>query len=50
MFAAVKRFLTHLNETGDPGFDQTVVATRKDVERTIGLNELYELESSTVEY
>jgi methylisocitrate lyase len=50
MFSAVKAFLTHLNETGEPGFDTDAVrAIRKDVERTIGLNELYELEATTVE-
>jgi methylisocitrate lyase len=50
MFGAVRDFLTHLRKTGDPGFDrETVIGIRKDVERTIGLNELYALEASTVE-
>jgi methylisocitrate lyase len=50
MFSAVKEFLTRLENTGDPGFDQAAVQQiRKDVERTIGLNELYELEARTVE-
>lgn len=51
MFSAVKAFLTHLGETGEPGFDPDAVrAVRKDVERTIGLDELYELEAKTVEH
>jgi 2-methylisocitrate lyase-like PEP mutase family enzyme len=51
MFSAVKTFLTTLQQTGDPGFDrESVIGIRKDVERTIGLNELYELEASTVEF
>ncbi|MBF8188357.1 isocitrate lyase/PEP mutase family protein [Nonomuraea sp. K274] len=49
-FAAVKEFLARLHETGDPGFHrETVIGVRKDVERTIGLEELYALEESTVE-
>jgi 2-methylisocitrate lyase-like PEP mutase family enzyme len=50
MFQAVKEFLTTLQRTGDPGFErETVIGIRKDVERTIGLNELYAIEASTVE-
>jgi methylisocitrate lyase len=50
MFGAVKELLTKLRDFGDPGFDRdAVTGIRKDVERTIGLNELYALEASTVE-
>jgi 2-methylisocitrate lyase-like PEP mutase family enzyme len=50
VFAAVKDFMAHLHETGETGFDvDRVRATRKAVERTIGLDELYELEARTVE-
>lgn len=50
MFSAIKGFLTHLAATGDPGLDSaTTIAVRKDVERTIGLDELYALEAATVE-
>jgi methylisocitrate lyase len=50
VFAAVAEFMARLHETGEPGFDiDRVRATRKAVEATIGLNELYELEARTVE-
>lgn len=49
-FNAVKSFLTRFMETGYPDFgDTNVIAVRKDVEGTIGLNELYEIEAATVE-
>lgn len=51
VFAAVEEFMTRLQETGETGFDvERVRATRKAVERTIGLEELYELEARTVEH
>jgi methylisocitrate lyase len=50
MFNAVKSFLSTLQSTGDPGLDPvSTQRIRKDVERTIGLEELYELEAETVE-
>jgi methylisocitrate lyase len=49
-FEALRCFLTRLSSTGDPGLDADAVrATRQDVERTIGLNELYAIEVETVE-
>lgn len=49
-FAAVRDLLVRLRETGDPGFDRdTVIGIRADMERTIGLDQLYALEASTVE-
>ena len=50
VFGAVQEFMAHLRATGETGFDtDRVRAVRKAVERTIGLEELYELEASTVE-
>lgn len=50
MFSAIKSFLTQLAATGDPGLDSAAtIAVRKDVERTIGLDDLYALEAATVE-
>jgi 2-methylisocitrate lyase-like PEP mutase family enzyme len=49
-FNAVKKFLIRFKENGYPDFrDTNVIAVRKDVETTIGLNELYEIEAATVE-
>lgn len=46
MFNAVRDFLTRFKETGYPDFGDTdVIAVRKGVEGTIGLNELYEIEA-----
>jgi 2-methylisocitrate lyase-like PEP mutase family enzyme len=51
VFAAVTEFMTRLQATGETGFDrERVRATRKAVERTIGLEELYDLEARTVEH
>jgi len=50
VFAATKRFLVGLETTGRPTFDvDDVSVTRREVEHTIGLDELYELEARTVE-
>jgi methylisocitrate lyase len=50
-YAAVRDFLVQFQRTGYPGFGDTdVIATRKGVEATIGLNELYEIEAATVEF
>lgn len=49
-FNAVRDFLQRFAETGYPDFGGTdVIAVRKAVENTIGLNELYEIEAATVE-
>ena len=49
-FAAVQDFLVRFQRTGYPDFgDADVIAIRKGVEATIGLNELYEMEAATVE-
>jgi 2-methylisocitrate lyase-like PEP mutase family enzyme len=50
MSSAVRGMLRTLKDTGGPGFDdRTIVTIRKDLERTIGLNELYAIEEQTVE-
>lgn len=50
-FAALQSFLTRFHRTGYPDFGDTdVVAIRKGVEATIGLNELYAVEAATVEF
>jgi hypothetical protein len=51
MLAAVRDLLVRFLRTGFPDFGYTgVLAIRKDAEVTIGLNELYEIESATVEF
>lgn len=50
-YAAVRDFLTRFARNGYPDFGSAdVVAIRKGVEATIGLNELYAIEASTVEF
>lgn len=47
---AVREFMTTLKNTGLSGLDEKeVVHWRTEVERTIGLNELYKIEAETVE-
>jgi methylisocitrate lyase len=49
-YNAVRNFLQRFRETGYPDFGDTdVIAVRKGVENTIGLNELYVIEAATVE-
>jgi 2-methylisocitrate lyase-like PEP mutase family enzyme len=45
---AIKSYMSTLKQTGEPGLDpEQVTAGRLDVERIIGLNELYDLEKAT---
>mgnify|MGYP001214796074 FL=1 len=47
---AVREFMTTLKNTGQSGLrHEEVVKWRSEVERTIGLNELYKIEAETVE-
>ncbi len=50
-FKAVRDILIHLKSTGRTGLDQTeMIALRKAVEDTIGLEEYYRIERDTVEH
>ena len=50
MFKSVKELLVKLKETGSTGMDQEVFRkVRKEIEDTIGLEEYYRIEESTVE-
>ena len=47
---AVREFMTRMKNTGESGLrHDEVVKWRTEVERTIGLNELYKIEAETVE-
>lgn len=51
VYAAVRQLLGTLADTGEAGFDRdAVIGIRKNVERTIGLDELYAVEANTVEH
>jgi hypothetical protein len=50
MFKSVKELFIKLKETGNTGMDQEVFRrVRKEIEDTIGLEEYYRIEESTVE-
>jgi 2-methylisocitrate lyase-like PEP mutase family enzyme len=50
MFRSVKELFVRLKETGSTGMDQEVFRkVRKEIEDTIGLEEFYRIEESTVE-
>jgi hypothetical protein len=50
MFQSVKELFVRLKETGQTGMDQEVFRkVRKEIEDTIGLEEFYRIEESTVE-
>jgi hypothetical protein len=50
MFKSVKELFIKLKETGNTGMDQEVSRrVRKEIEDTIGLEEYYRIEESTVE-
>jgi methylisocitrate lyase len=50
MFKSVQELFVRLKETGRTGMDQDVFRTvRKEIEDTIGLEEYYRIEESTVE-
>jgi hypothetical protein len=50
MFQSVKELFVRLRETGQTGMDQEVFRkVRKEIEDTIGLEEFYRIEESTVE-
>jgi hypothetical protein len=50
MFKSVNELFVRLKETGSTGMDQEVFRkVRKEIEDTIGLEEFYRIEESTVE-
>jgi 2-methylisocitrate lyase-like PEP mutase family enzyme len=50
MFQSVRELFVRLKETGQTGMDQEVFRkVRKEIEDTIGLEEFYRIEESTVE-